>query len=121
MTTTDFCQRFSKHKAALMGLLCCFALTANAEPASNTEPPSIETLTQSDELVLTLSDKWAEPDKATQNLLHKPGHATGKQLIPETPNAAPAIGCGMAENPIPTLDNSLTSRVVGKCNFNYQY
>lgn len=122
MNTIDFCQLLDKHKPALVGLLCGITLTGNAAADPNAKAPSIENFIQPNELVLTLSDDWATSDKATQNQLHKPNQAAGKQLLTEPANPAPAnIGCGMYENPIPTLDTSLTSRMVGKCNFNYRY
>lgn len=116
MSSIDFlCQDININKAALIGLLCCLALPTNADP------PSIEEFIQPNELVLTPSAKWAEPNKATQNLVHKP-HQTNQQQVIRAPKSTQAnVGCGMDVNQIPTTDTSLTSRVVGKCNFNYQY
>lgn len=119
MNSIDFlCQELNMKKPAFIGLLCCFALPVGAEP------PSVDEFIQRSKLVLTLSDKWDEPNKATQNLLLKTNHNNHQQLIIKTSKTKPAnIGCGMDVNHIPTTatDTSLTSRVVGKCNFNYQY
>lgn len=103
-------------KPVLAGLLCCFVLPAHAE----TPPP--ETFNQSSELILTLSDEWLEPDASPHNRLLKPSRSASKQFINEVdkPKAA-NIGCSMDENPIPNMDNSLGSSIVGECNLNYKY
>ncbi len=100
----------------LAGLLCCFMLPANAD----TPPP--ETFDQSNDLVLTLSDEWLETEANASNRLVKSNRSANRQLIGEAakPKAA-HIGCSMDENPIPHMDNSLGSRIVGECNFKYNY
>lgn len=117
MKTIDFfCLSIHKNKATAVGLLCCFALTANAEP------PPPEAFTQSNELVLTLSDEWLESATNTHHNLRKPKNAADASLINQGSKVKPAnIGCGMDMNPIADSNVSLTGRVVGKCNFNYQY
>jgi len=71
----------------------------------------------SEKLVLTLSDKWLAP-VAPQNGLNDKGSA----LLPEKSDTRPAdIGCGMDMNPSTVGGASLSSRVVGACNFNYHY
>lgn len=118
MNTIDFlCRAQHSYKAILIGLACFVPLTAQANPPAMQSPPFQR------QLILTLSDSWAEVDNPkAQNFLHKTNHTPVKQLIGNTSKTdAAKIGCGMDVSNVPTLDNSLTSRVVGKCNFNYQY
>ena len=111
-----FCLNTSKNKAILGGLLCCFALVANAEPVS---PEAFE---QSKELILTLSDSWLEADATQHSRFQKTNLRKNMRLIIQETKTRPAnIGCAMEPSPVVSMDSSLTSRVVGKCNFNYQY
>jgi len=111
-----FCLNMSKSTAILGSLLCCFALATNAESVS---PEAFE---QSNELILTLSDTWLEADATPRSSFQKTNHRKNRQLIIKKTETRPAnIDCAMEPSPLVSMDSSLASRVVGKCNFNYNY
>jgi len=117
MESNDFfCLCMSKNKAILIGLLCCFMLPANAEP------PPPEAFEQKSELILTLSDKWLETNTNANGGFYKLNRTKRKHFIVEHVKPKSAnIGCDMDVNQNASSDSSLTSRIVGECNFNYHY
>jgi len=117
MKSNDFfCLIATIRRAIFVGLACCFPLVAHAEP------PPPEAFNQKSELILTLSDKWLESDSKAQNRFQKTNRVTRAKLITEkTREKQSNIGCGMDVNQNNTPFASLTSQVVGECNFNYQY
>ena len=113
MKTVDFfCLNRHVIQFFFVGVLICHAGPTLAEP------PAPEAFSQSSDLVLTLSDKWLESDTNSADEFHKPA----RNLITAKSKPKPAnIGCGMDVNSLPTDDDSIASRVEGKCNFNYHY
>lgn len=110
MKTTDFFYLGRRLiNPIVLGFLSCYALPAMAEP------PTPQDFARSDELVLTLSDKWLEPN--TPN-----NRANGSQSLTEPPKSKDApIGCGMDVTPLASSDGSFSNRVVGKCNLTLRY
>ena len=115
-----FCLIVSNKKPILMSVACCFVLTASAEP------PPPEAFNQKSELILTLSNKWLESNANAYSAFYKRNRSKTKDLIPEESESKPAnIGCGMDVGPNagPNAGSggSLSSRIIGECNFNYKY
>ncbi|MCQ8128215.1 hypothetical protein [Methylomonas rivi] len=115
MKTVDFfCLSNRSIKPIMLGFLLCHALPAIAEP------PLPEDFTRSGELVLTLSDKWLEPN--AQNTPRKSNRLNGGKPPAETPKAKDVpIGCGMDVTPLTNSDASFGNRLVGKCNLTLHY
>lgn len=112
-----FCLSSLRISPFFIGLLVFYAGVAISEPRPE------DVFTPSNELILNLSDKWLDPqanlDSAYQNTsetLTNNGLATGKKA-PRKAN----IGCNMDVSSLPIYDDSMTSRLEGKCNFDYRY
>ncbi|MCK9607098.1 MAG: hypothetical protein M0R33_11695 [Methylomonas sp.] len=98
----------------MVGFLLCYALPAIAEP------PSAEDFNRSSKLVLTLSDKWLDPN--AQNSLRKSNRQSISKSPAENTKAKDVpIGCGMDVTPLTNSDASLGDRLVGKCNLTLHY
>lgn len=118
MKTVDFF--YLSHQmftSLLLGFLVCYALPAVAEQ------PNHEAFIQASPLVLTLSDDLPDQGSGSGNgnFLHSNLPAGNSTLNPKSPNEKANIGCNMDMAPDVSSDTSLSSRMVGKCNFNYQY
>lgn len=99
----------------LLGFLVCYALPAVAEQ------PNHEAFIQASPLVLTLSDDLPDQASGNGNFHHSNLPASNSTPNPKSPNEKANIGCNMDMAPDVSSDTSLSSRMVGKCNFNYQY
>ena len=113
MKTFDFfCLSGCRIKFIFVSLIICSVGSALADP------PPAEAFNHPSDLVLTLSDKWLETNTSSNHESRNPN----RNLITEKSKPKPAnIGCGMDANPIATTSTSLTSQLVGKCNFDYHY
>lgn len=109
-----FCQFTLKIRPILIGTFSCFVLTAHAEP------PPLDAFTQSNDLVLTLSDEWLNTE-APQKLERAQGKSDAPLLNRESQKRSDHLGCGMDISDYDSADNSLASRMVGKCNLNLRY
>ncbi|AEG02394.1 hypothetical protein [Methylomonas methanica] len=115
MKTVDFFYLIRRLiKPILVGFLMCYALPAVAAP------PTAEDFNKSSKLVLTLSDKWLEPN--VQNSLRKSNRPSiGKSPAENTKAKDAPIGCGMDVTPLASSDASFGNRLVGKCNLTLHY
>lgn len=101
-------------KPFIVGFLVCYALPTLATP------PSPETFNRTEALVLTLSDKWLEPD-THNNSFHKANRANSTLIGEKSNSTTTNLGCNMDITPLASSDGSFGNRVVGKCNINYHY
>ena len=101
-------------KPIMVGFLLCYALPAIATP------PSVEDFNRSSKLVLTLSDKWLDPN-AHNGLGRSNRQSIGKPPTENTKTRDAPIGCGMDVTPLTNSDASLGNRLVGKCNLTLHY
>ncbi|MCQ8104969.1 hypothetical protein NP590_12710 [Methylomonas sp. SURF-2] len=115
MKTVDFfCLDHRLIKPLILGSLLSHALAAAAEP------PTPADFAKADKLVLTLSDKWLDPNAQNQpragnsNPANKPLSEPAK--LQDTP-----IGCDMDVTPLESSDSSFANRVVGKCKLTLRY
>jgi hypothetical protein len=99
----------------LLSFLVCYALPAVAEQ------PNPEDFNQPSPLVLTLSDEWLEQGNEDTDLGHSNQASSNSTLNQNSLNEKANIGCNMDMIPDVNSDTSLSSRMVGKCNFNYHY
>jgi hypothetical protein len=99
----------------LLSFLVCYALPAVAEQ------PNPEDFNQPSPLVLTLSDEWLEQGNGDTDLGHSNQASSNSTLNQNSLNEKANIGCNMDMIPDVNSDTSLSSRMVGKCNFNYHY
>lgn len=99
----------------LLGFLICYALPAVAEQ------PNPEDFNEANPLVLTLSDEWLEQGNGSPGLSHSNQANSNATLNQKSSNEKANIGCNMDMIPDVNSDTSLSSRMVGKCNFNYRY
>lgn len=99
----------------LLGFLVCYAIPAVAEQ------PNHEAFIQANPLVLTLSDDLLDQGSGNGNFHHSNLPASNSTLNAKSANEKANIGCNMDMAPDVSSDTSLSSRMVGKCNFNYQY
>ncbi len=114
MKTLDFCcQTLRPSRPIFLGVLCCLMLSAHAEP------PPPEVFTQTQELVLTLPDEWM--DDAAQPQLDPDGKSNTPTLNRDAQKRPGNLGCGMDVSDYDSESNSLTSRMVGKCNVTLRY
>lgn len=101
---------------AVFALLCLFMLS---------KAPSVQAEdTESAGLVLTLSeDQWLDNahDNSHQGVARHHAPSASPLIDSGQPDRPVGVDCGVDSNPIATESNSWGSRLVGKCNFNYQY
>ncbi len=104
-----FCLSSYRLTAILTVILMLSAASAMAEP------PTPEEFIESDELVLTLSDKWLQPNPN----LKKFSRPSNNHSIDKTPKGKPAnIDCGMDSSP---ADKFIPNGFAGECSFNFHY
>lgn len=104
-----FCLSSPRLAPFLAGFLIFYASLAMADP------PAPAAFTESGQLVLTLSDKWLEPNPDFK----KSGRPGSHHSIDAPPEEKPAnIDCGMDSSP---TDKFIPSGIAGECSFNYQY
>ena len=110
MEPIDFFCLNSPRLTVLLGVI--LMLSASLAMA---EPPTLEEFIESDELVLTLSDKWLKPNPNLKKF-SRPGNP---HLIDETSEERPTnIDCGVDDSP---ADKFIPSGFGGECNFNVHY
>lgn len=79
------------------------------------EPPTPAEFIESSELVLTLSDKWLEPNPSFKKFSRPSRH----QPILDTPEEKSAnINCGMDDSP---TDKFIPNGFAGECSLNVHY
>jgi ABC-type uncharacterized transport system ATPase subunit len=85
-------------------------------------PPVNDNFTSSNELILNLSDKWLEQQASLESDLQNNESAANKGLATNKKADKKAnIGCNMDVSELAVDDDSMTSRLEGKCNFDYRY
>ncbi|WP_150051678.1 MULTISPECIES: hypothetical protein [Methylomonas] len=103
-------------------LLVFMAALSLASPIVAAEDYATDDANASEKLVLTLSDKWLASEAPNGRFRQNGSSDNASVLLPEKSDTRPAdIGCGMDLNPSTVGGTSLSSRVVGACNFNYHY
>lgn len=100
-------------QAFLLGLLVSYSSAGLSTPPPAAAPAK--------DLVLTLSDDWLPPGGAGKESPLRSNPRQQPLIAPETPAQSAKIGCNMDIAQPGSLDNSLSSRMVGKCNFSYRY
>lgn len=104
-----FCLSSPRLTVLLAVILMLFAALAMAEP------PTPQEFIESDGLVLTLSDKWLQPNPN----LKKFSRPSNNHSIDETAEEKPAnIDCGVDSSP---TDKFIPNGFAGECSFNYHY
>ncbi len=111
-----FCPSQTIIHPIFIGLLVCYAGTsmADAQP--------VETF-PSDPLILNLSDQWLEPRADLDSALQKPSQTTPDTnlAVEKSATRKTNIGCNMDVSSLPVSDDSITSRLEGRCNLDYRY
>lgn len=102
-------------KPLLVGFLVCYAWPAVAEQ------PGHEAFIQASPLVLTLSDDLLDQGSGKGSLHSSNTASENARSNTNSATEKANIGCNMDMVPDVSSDTSLSSRMVGKCNFNYQY
>lgn len=101
-------------------LVCLFISYAGHSMAA---PPSTGIINPPSELILNLPDKWLEPQVDLDSAFQKTSQtSSGNNLVAGKSASRKAnIGCNMDVSSLPVTDDSMTSRLEGKCNFDYRY
>jgi hypothetical protein len=111
-----FCMNPALGRRVLIGLMICYSGLIFAAP------PVDYTFTSSNELILNLSDKWLEPQASLESDLQNSQSSANKGLATnKKANKKANIGCNMDVSELSVDDDSMTSRLEGKCNFDYRY
>jgi|GEM_PF-1043879 len=111
-----FCMNPVFGRRIITGLMICYVGLVFAAP------PVDDNFTSSNELILNLSDKWLEQQASLESDLQNNESAANKGLATNKKSDKKAnIGCNMDVSELAVDDDSMTSRLEGKCNFDYRY
>jgi hypothetical protein len=117
MKTVDFFYLGSRIvKSLVIGFSVGFGLPVLAEQ------PDPEAFIQASPLILTLSeDEVLDQSTGNANFHHSPPSTISSSINQRPATEKANIGCNMDMIPDVNSDTSLSSRMVGECNFNYKY
>ncbi len=111
-----FCMKQFVCRSVFFGLMVCDAGHVFAAP------PVDGSFTSSNELILNLSDKWLEPHASLDSDFQNSESSVNNSLVTgKKADKKAKIGCNMDVSELPVDDDSMTSRLEGKCNFDYRY
>ena len=110
-----FCMNHRICRSVFLGLMLYSAGNLHAAPVID------EGFTPSNELILNLPDKWLEPQASLESDFQNSPDLNNNLISRRKVDRKANIGCNMDVSELPVDDDSMTSRLEGKCNFDYRY